>query len=72
MSHHQPRTLSSGDGEVHVALRDGTHIDRCHLVSAGRRSVATLWVFADGEDLFIPHEEVIDVRPVDAVPRRAA
>ena len=47
--------------QVNVALRDGTRIDDCSLVSAGRQGVANLWVFVGGEDVFVPHREVIEV-----------
>ena len=48
--------------QVSVTLTDGTHMDACSLVSAGRASVGTVWVFADGDDTFIPFHEVINVR----------
>lgn len=35
--------------QVSVMLIDGTRLDACSLVSAGRASVRTLWVLADGE-----------------------
>jgi hypothetical protein len=47
---------------VSVTLTDGTHMDACSLVSAGRASVGTVWLFADGDDTFIPLSEVINVR----------
>jgi hypothetical protein len=43
-------------------LIDGTRLDACSLVSAGRASVRTLWVLADGGDTFIPIDEVGDIR----------
>lgn len=73
MSQQQDWTTHSIDGrQVHVALRDGTRIDDCQLVSSGRNSVDTLWLFADGEDVFVPFEDVIDLWPVDGRVRRAA
>ena len=45
-----------------LALTGGTHMDACSLVSAGRAPVGTLWVFADGDDTFIPLHQVIDIR----------
>ena len=45
-----------------LALIDGTRLDACSPVSAGRASARTLWVFADGDDTFIPVDEVTDVR----------
>jgi hypothetical protein len=47
---------------VSLALIDGTQMDGCSLVSAGRASVATLWVLADGDDTFISRDQVLDIR----------
>jgi hypothetical protein len=58
----QLHTLSTVEGsQVSVALRDGTRIDDCNLVSSGRRRVKTLWLFANGEDVFVPIDDVIDL-----------
>lgn len=46
---------------VSVALADGSRIDDCQLVSAGRHGVPTLWLVDDGADVFIALERVIDV-----------
>jgi hypothetical protein len=46
---------------VSVALRDGTRIDDSNLVSSGRRRANTIWLFANGEDVFVPVEDVVDV-----------
>jgi hypothetical protein len=51
---------------VSVALRDGTRIDDCNLVSSGRRGVHTLWLFAHGEDIFVPIDDIVDVRETHA------
>src|SRR5689334_19675975 len=48
--------------QVCVTRSDGTQLDVCSLVSAGRASVGTLWLFADGADTFIPLEDVLDIR----------
>jgi hypothetical protein len=48
--------------QVSLTLTDGTHMDTWSLVSAGRASVGTLRVFADGDDTFIMRHEVIDIR----------
>jgi hypothetical protein len=45
---------------VSLALTDGSRLDDCQLVSAGRRSVNSLWVFTNGIDTFIPLADVID------------
>jgi hypothetical protein len=55
---------------VSLMLIDGTLLDGCRLVSAGRASVRTLWVFRNGDDAFIPMDEVRDVRAT-APPRGA-
>jgi hypothetical protein len=47
--------------QVSVALADGSRIDDCQLVSAGRPGVQTMWVFTNGADAFVPLPEVIDV-----------
>lgn len=47
--------------QVSVALDDGSRIDDCQLVSFGRQNVATVWLVADGADLFIPVDRVVDI-----------
>lgn len=44
--------------QVSVALADGSRIDDCQLVSAGRNAAGTLWLFSNGSDRFIPIGEV--------------
>src|SRR6476469_6503530 len=39
--------------QVSVALRNGSRIDDCQLVSGGRKQVASLWLFSNGEDVFV-------------------
>jgi hypothetical protein len=46
---------------VGIAVRGGARIDECELVSAGRGRARTLWVFADGNDAFVPLDEIVDV-----------
>jgi hypothetical protein len=59
MTGQQRRELRSLEGRlVHLALADGSRIDDASLVSTTTR---TLWVFLNGEDAFIPLEDVIDV-----------
>lgn len=43
---------------VHLSLIDGTRLDDVSLVSARGR---TLWLFANGEDRFLPVDEVVDL-----------
>lgn len=47
--------------QVCVALRNGSRIDDCQLVSAGRMSTDTLWLFSNGADLFLPIDDVLDL-----------
>lgn len=44
--------------EVSIALRDGSRIDGAPLMSAARPGRPTVWVFSNGEDLFIPASQV--------------
>jgi len=45
---------------VSLALADGSRIDDCQLVSAGRGNADTLWLYG-GQDLFVPVGQVIDL-----------
>jgi hypothetical protein len=54
--------LKSLEGrQVSVALANGSRIDDCQLVSAGRPGVRTIWVFSNGVDTFVPLPDVTDV-----------
>ena len=54
-------TLRSLEGRrVGMALSDGTRIDDCQLVSGGH-GVRRLWVYTNGQDIFVPCEEVVEV-----------
>lgn len=44
---------------VNLALADGSRLDDCELVSAGR-GTATLWLFVNGDDVFVPVTDVTD------------
>jgi hypothetical protein len=44
---------------VSVALADGSRLDDCELVSAGH-GAETLWLFVNGDDMFVPVVEVTD------------
>ena len=46
---------------VSVALADGSRIDDCDLVSAGRDGVQRLWLYTNGADAFVPLVDVTDV-----------
>lgn len=56
---------------VSVALRDGTRIDDCHLVSVGRSSTSTVWLVSAGTDVFFLREELLAVWPIQASPQAA-
>lgn len=57
-----PSHLGELEGrQVSVALDDGSRIDDCQLVSFGRHNVATVWLVADGADVFIPVDRVVDI-----------
>jgi hypothetical protein len=58
--------------QVCLALADGSRIDDCSLVSAGRGQVATLWIFASGRDTFVRAADVVDVWPCAPPLRRRA
>ena len=46
---------------VSVALVDGSRLDDCDLVSAGRHGVDSLWLVADGVDRFVALADVAEV-----------
>ncbi|MCA1656351.1 MAG: hypothetical protein LC713_01310 [Actinobacteria bacterium] len=59
MTSNQHAALRRLEGRmVHVALAGGSRLDDVELVSARRR---TCWVFVNGEDVFVPVDDVIDV-----------
>jgi hypothetical protein len=57
---------------VSLALVDGSRIDDCELVSAGRDRLRTIWVFADGTDRFLPVANVIDIWESTSIRSNAA
>jgi hypothetical protein len=63
-----PRISSLEGRQVNVALRDGSRIDDCQLVSAGRRGAQTVWLFMNGMDVFLPVAAIADCW--EAVPAR--
>lgn len=67
MSRMRMSELRSLEGrQVSVALADGSRIDDCQLVSAGRPGVHTLWVFCNGADTFVPPRDVLEVWELQA------
>jgi hypothetical protein len=58
----QSQTLRMFEGsQVSVSLRDGSRLDDCQLVSAGRSGTTTLWLFSNGDDVFVAQNDVVDV-----------
>jgi hypothetical protein len=53
--------------QVTLALRDGSRIESCHLVSAGGNRVGTLWLVSNDADTFVALDQVVAVQP--ALPR---
>jgi hypothetical protein len=68
MSSEKRRELRRLEGlSVHLSLADGSRLDDVALVSA--RSVS-LWVFDNGQDVFVPVADVVDFWA--AAPMRSA
>jgi hypothetical protein len=44
---------------VSLALADGSRLDDCQLVSAGRHRTRSVWIFSNGLDTFLPVEHVV-------------
>ena len=62
------KQLRSLEGHrVGVALRGGTRLDDCQLVSAGRGRQPSLWLFDSGCDVFVPLGDVVAVWEVEAL-----
>jgi hypothetical protein len=70
--HRLSKYLEHEGSIVSVALADGSRIDDCDLVSVGRGSAGTLWVFTQGHDVFVALDDVIDVWPTTRMSRSRA
>ena len=46
---------------IGVALADGSRLDDCQLVSAGRDGAPSLWLYNNGADTFVTLIDVTDV-----------
>jgi hypothetical protein len=46
---------------ISLALADGTRLDECQLVSAGRHGTRTLWIYENGSDRFVALDAVVDL-----------
>jgi hypothetical protein len=55
---------------VNIALTNGSRIDECQLISAGRSGDDRLWVYGNGADTFVPFVEVVDLWEVTPSGRR--
>jgi hypothetical protein len=49
--------------QVSLALRDGSRIDDCQLVSAGRAETRSMWIFTQGVDVFLSSKDIKRRRP---------
>ncbi len=58
--------------QICVALSDGSRIDDCALISAGRVGTGTVWVFVNGADVFVRIADVVAVWEATPRPRRSA
>lgn len=60
-----PRTLRSfrhlEGHHVSVALADGTRLDDCELVSAGRGAAASIWLHDGLDDRIVEAADILDV-----------
>jgi len=46
---------------VSIALVNGSRIDDCELISAGRRGDDRLWIYSNGADTFVSLADVADL-----------
>lgn len=46
---------------VSIALANGSRLDDCALISAGRDGDGHLWLYCNGADTFVPLAEVTDL-----------
>ena len=67
-----PRLRALEGHRVNVAFRDGSRIDDCQLISAGRPGTGTVWIFAQGIDVFLPTSTIVDCWEAAPPPNRWA
>jgi hypothetical protein len=73
MTKQRMKDLKALEGRhVSLALVDGSRIDDCQLISAGRTTLRTVWLFAFGMDTFVPVANVVDVWETAPLRRDAA
>jgi hypothetical protein len=46
---------------ISLALKCGSRIDECQLVSVASHRRMSVWIYAQGEDLFVPVGEIQSV-----------
>ena len=57
-----PALLAELEGrQVGLSLDDGSRLDGCQLISAGRSGQRTAWIFMNGADCFVPLGRITDV-----------
>jgi hypothetical protein len=56
--------------QVNVAFNDGSRLDDCQLISAGRLGTGTVWIFAGGIDVFLPASTIVDCWEASTPPNR--
>jgi hypothetical protein len=57
---------------VSVALANGSRIDEAMLVSLGRSTARTVWLYSNGADVFVPVADIVDLwQPVHRHDRAA-
>jgi hypothetical protein len=61
MTHHTANLRHLEGRQISLALVDGSRIDDCQLVSAGRRPPKTFWLFVNGADTFVSAADVVEV-----------
>ena len=57
--------------QVSVALSNGSRIDDCQLVSAPRAGAPKLWLFSNGDDVFVTLADVVDIWEASCTARAA-
>lgn len=58
--------------QVCVALADGSRMDDCRLVSAGRGQAKTVWLFVNGIDAFLQRADVMAIWEASRPRQRSA
>ncbi|MCA1843642.1 MAG: hypothetical protein LC792_10745 [Actinobacteria bacterium] len=67
-----PRLRTLEGRHVTVALRDGSRLEDCRLISASRPGTGTVWIFAHGIDVFLPASTIVGCWEAPPPPHRRA